>query len=112
MNQDSTVKKKQYLSEKKFVQRDYSHEKKIRAQKKISCKLKIPHPPPPPITFLMVRPLGLIIPSGQSVSGHVVQAKMFASDTSPKLIDPEGRGKRRTWTRQGLRSSLQFAVHG
>ena len=47
MNQDSTVKKKQYLSEKKFVQRDYSHEKKIRAQKKISCKLKIPHPPPP-----------------------------------------------------------------
>ena len=90
--------------------------KKVPAQavseKKISCKLKIPHPPPPPITFLMVRPLGLIIPSGQSVSGHVVQAKMFASDTSPKLIDPEGRGKRRTWTRQGLRSSLQFAVHG
>ena len=114
MNQDFTVKKKQYLSEKKFVERDYSHEKKIPAQavseKKISCKLKIPHPPP--ITFLMVRSLGLIIPSGQSVSGHVVQAKMFASDTSPKLIDPEGRGKRRTWTRQGLRSSLQFAVHG
>ena len=51
MNQDSTVKKKQYLSEKKFVQRDYSHEKKIRAQKKISCKLKIPHPPPHPSLF-------------------------------------------------------------
>ena len=51
MNQDFTVKKKQYLSEKKFVERDYSHEKKIPAQavseKKISCKLKIPHPPPP-----------------------------------------------------------------
>ena len=51
MNQDFTVKKKQYLSEKKFVERDYSHEKKIPAQavseKKISCKLKIPHPAPP-----------------------------------------------------------------
>ena len=68
-------------------------------------------PSPPPITFLMVRPLGLIIPSGQSVSGHVVQAKVFASDTSPKLIDQERLGKRFTWTRQGLRSSLQFAVH-
>lgn len=54
----------------------------------------------------------VIIPRGQSVPGHAVLAKMFASDTSPKLIDPEGRGKRRTWTRQGLRSSLQFAVHG
>ena len=29
--------------------------------------------------------LGLVIPRGQSVSGHVVQA--FASDTSPKWID-------------------------
>ena len=87
--------------------------KKIPAQavseKKVSCKLKISHPPT--ITFLMVRPLGLIIPSDQSVSGHVVQAKMFASDTSPKFNDPERLGKRRTWTRQGLRSSLQFAVH-
>ena len=58
MNQDFTVKKKQYLSEKKFVQRG-SPKKKIPAQavseKKNSCKLKIP-PPPPPITFLMVRP--------------------------------------------------------
>ena len=47
MNQDFTVKKKQYLSEKKFVQRG-SPEKKIPAQavseKKNSCKLKIPHP--------------------------------------------------------------------
>ena len=62
MNQDFTVQKKQYLSEKKkFVQRG-SPEKKIPAQavseKKNSCKLKIPHPPPPapPITFLTVRP--------------------------------------------------------
>ena len=59
MNQDFTVKKKQYLSEKKkFVQRG-SPEKKIPAQAvsektKNSCELKIP---PPPITFLMVRPL-------------------------------------------------------
>ena len=63
MNQDFTVKKKQYLSEKKIVQRG-SPEKKIPAQgvseNKNSCKLKIPQPPPPPpppITFLMVRPL-------------------------------------------------------
>ena len=51
MNQDFTVKKKQYLSEKKFVQRG-SPEKKIPAQavseKKNSCELKIPHHPPPP----------------------------------------------------------------
>ena len=49
MNQDFTVKKKQYLSEKKFVQRG-SPKKKIPAQavseKKNSCKLKIPPPPP------------------------------------------------------------------
>ena len=60
MNQDFTVQKKQYLSEKKKFVRRGSPEKKIRAQvmseKKNSCKLKIPHPPPP-ITFLMVRPL-------------------------------------------------------
>ena len=47
MNQDFTVKKKQYLSEKKFVQRS-SPGKKIPAQavseEKNSCKLKIPHP--------------------------------------------------------------------
>ena len=58
MNQDFTVPKKQYLSEKKFVQKG-SPEKKIPVQavseKQNSCKLKIPHPPPP-ITFLMVRP--------------------------------------------------------
>ena len=62
MNQDFTVKKKQYLSEKKnFIQRG-SPEKKNPAQaegeKKNSYKLKIPRPPPsPPISFLMVRPL-------------------------------------------------------
>ena len=58
MNQDSLLIKKQYLSEKKFVQKG-SPEKKIPVQavseKQNSCKLKIPHPPPP-ITFLMVRP--------------------------------------------------------
>ena len=45
MNQDFTVKKKQYFSEKKSLQRG-SAEKKIAAQavseKKNSCKLKIP----------------------------------------------------------------------
>ena len=50
MNQDFTVKKKQYLSKKKFVQ-GVSPGKKIPAQavreKKNSYKLKIPHPPPP-----------------------------------------------------------------
>ena len=51
MNQDFTVKKKkQYLSEKKIVQRG-SPEKKFPAQgaseNKNSCKLKIPQPPPP-----------------------------------------------------------------
>ena len=59
MNQDFIVGKKQYLSEKKFVQRA-SAAKNIPAQagseKKNSCKRKIPHPPPP-ITFLMVHPL-------------------------------------------------------
>ena len=57
MNQDFTVQKKQYLTEKKFVLRG-SPEKKIPAQavseKKSSCQLKIP--PPPPSLFLMVRP--------------------------------------------------------
>ena len=60
MNQDFSVKKKQYLSKKKFLQRG-SPEKKIPAQavseKKNSCKLKISHPS---ITFLMARPLSRI----------------------------------------------------
>ena len=57
MNQDFTAKKSNICLKKKFVQRG-SPEKKIPAQavseKKNSCKLKIPHPPP--ITFLMVPP--------------------------------------------------------
>ena len=68
MNQDFTVKKKQYLSEKKIHAEGFTWKKKNPAQaegeKKNPCKLKIPHPPPPsptptphPITFLMVRPL-------------------------------------------------------
>ena len=59
MNQDFTVQKKQYLSEKKNSCRGVHLKKKNPAQaegeKKNSCKLKIP--PPTPITFLMVRPL-------------------------------------------------------
>ena len=59
MNQDFTVQKKQYLSEKKFVQRG-SPEKKIPAQavseKKKFVQAENPSPPPSPITFLMVRP--------------------------------------------------------
>ena len=54
MNQDFTIKKKQYLSEKKIVH-GVSPEKKNPAQavseKKNYCKLKIPHPPPPPSLF-------------------------------------------------------------
>ena len=55
-------KKSNICLKKKFVQRG-SPKKKIPAQavseKKNSCKLKIPHPTPPPITFLMVRPLNI-----------------------------------------------------
>ena len=50
MNQDFTVKKKKYLSEKK-IRAEGLTRKKIPAQavseKKKSCKLKIPHPPAP-----------------------------------------------------------------
>ena len=61
MNQDFTVQTKINIClRKKIVQRG-SPEKKNPAQavseKKNSCKLKIP--PPPPITFLMVRPLAV-----------------------------------------------------
>ena len=59
MNQDFTVQKKQYLSEKKKFVRRGSPEKKIRAQamseKKIRASWKFPTPPL--LTFLMVRPL-------------------------------------------------------
>ena len=52
MNQDFTVQKKQYLSEKKFVQRGSPEKKKKNSctsgeREKKSYKLKIPHPPPP-----------------------------------------------------------------
>ena len=61
MNRDFTEKKSDICLKKKFVQR-VSPKKKNSCtsseQKKYSCKLKIPLPPsPPPITFLMVRPL-------------------------------------------------------
>ena len=56
MNQDFTVKKKQYLSEKKFVQRG-SPKKKIPAQavsekKKFVQAENSPPPPPPPPSSL------------------------------------------------------------
>ena len=44
--------------------------------------------------------LGLIIPRGLCVSGHVVRA-IFVSDTSPKRIDQEGLGRRSSGTRHG-----------
>ena len=68
MNQDFTVQKSNICLKKQFVQRG-SPEKKIPAQavseKKNSCKLKIPHPPP--ITFLMARPLSRISRTPQCV---------------------------------------------
>ena len=54
-----TVQKKQYLSEKKVVQRG-SPEKKIPAQAVSEIKKKFVQPPPP-ITFLMVRPLQSLV---------------------------------------------------
>ena len=60
MNQDFTVQKKAIFVWKKKIRAEGFTWKKIPAQavseKKKSCKLKIPNPPPPPITFLMVRP--------------------------------------------------------
>ena len=57
MNQDFTIQKKAMFVWKKIRTEEFTW-KKIPAQavseKKNSCKLKIPHPPPP-ITFLMVR---------------------------------------------------------
>ena len=48
--------------------------------------------------------LGLIIARGRFVSGHVVRA--FVLDTSPKCIDREGLGRRRTGTGQVVRHLL------
>ena len=59
MNQDFTVKKKQYLSEKKFLQRGSPEKKFLHKQWAKKKKfVQAENSPPPPITFLMVRPLG------------------------------------------------------
>ena len=81
MNQDFTVKKKQYLPEKKkFVQRG-SPEKKIPAQavseKKNSCKLKIPHTPPPPPNHFS---------NGPSLITHFAYASMCLQMSKMLLI--------------------------
>ena len=59
MNQDFTVQKKQYLSDKKISAEGFTRKKNSctssERKKKIRAELKIPQPPP--ITFLMVRPL-------------------------------------------------------
>ena len=50
MNQDFTVKKKQYLSEKKFLQRSSPEKKKIPAQavsEKTKKFVQAENPPPP-----------------------------------------------------------------
>ena len=50
MNQDFTVKKKKYLSEKKIRAEGLTRKKNSctsSERKKKSCKLKIPHPPAP-----------------------------------------------------------------
>ena len=56
MNQDFTVKKKQYLSKKKIRAGGFTW-KKIPAQAVREKKIVPAENPPPPITFLMVRPL-------------------------------------------------------
>ena len=50
---------------------------------------------------ILAQSLGLIIPRGQGVSGHVVHAKR---------IDREGLGKRHTGTRQGRSQTLLSQV--
>ena len=61
MNQDFTVQKKSNICLKKIRAEGFTCKKipaQARSEKKKSYKLKISHPsPPPPITFLMVRPL-------------------------------------------------------
>ena len=58
MNQDFTVQKKQYLSEKKkFVQRGLPEKKNSCTSSERKKKfVQAENSPPPPITFLMVRP--------------------------------------------------------
>ena len=64
-----------------------------------------------PHRILFALSLGLIIPRGQFVSGHVVLAKPrpFTSDMSPKWIDREGLGERRTGTRQATRQAILYS---
>ena len=63
MNQDFTVQKKQYLSEKKIHAEGFTWKKENPAQaegekkKFVQAENSSPPPPPTPITFLMVRPL-------------------------------------------------------
>ena len=46
--------------------------------------------------------MGLIIPHGKCVSGHVVRASFFFfSDTPPKCLDRDCVGRRRTGNRHG-----------
>ena len=66
MNQDLTVQKKQYLSEKKKIRTEgFTRKKKIPAhavsekKKFVQAENSPPPTPPPPITFLKVRHLGL-----------------------------------------------------
>ena len=60
MNQDFTVQKKQYLSEKKFVQRG-SPEKNSCTGSERKKKFVQAENSPPRITFLMVRPLDRVM---------------------------------------------------
>ena len=70
MNQDFTVQKKQYLSEKKFMQRVSPEKKFLHKQRAKKTKKKFvqaensPPPPPPRITFPMVRPICLNVTRG------------------------------------------------
>ena len=62
MNQDFTVQKKQYLTEKKIRAEGFTWKNKFlhkqwAKKKKESWKFLTPHPPSPFITFLMVRHL-------------------------------------------------------
>ena len=59
MNQDFTVQKKQYLSEKKNSCRGVHLKKNCCTSSERKKKfVQAENSPPPPITFLMVRPLG------------------------------------------------------
>ena len=84
-----------------------SPEKKIPAQavseKKNSCKLKIP--PPPPITFLMVRPEKNNIPSvyffGSEIFSWITISRLQARVISLKAAIRNPLGQRRLWEAGG-----------